>query len=41
LESKGFGLTQPIDTNETIAGRLKNRRVDFIISEINGKSKQP
>jgi outer membrane protein OmpA-like peptidoglycan-associated protein len=27
LTSKGYGLTQPIDTNKTAAGRAHNRRV--------------
>lgn len=31
LESKGFGQEQPIDTNDTDAGRQNNRRVQFII----------
>jgi outer membrane protein OmpA-like peptidoglycan-associated protein len=31
LVSKGFGLTQPIDTNDTDEGRQNNRRVEFHI----------
>jgi OOP family OmpA-OmpF porin len=33
LESEGYGLTRPIDTNDTDAGRAANRRVDFKITE--------
>jgi outer membrane protein OmpA-like peptidoglycan-associated protein len=33
LESEGYGMTRPIDTNDTDAGRQKNRRVDFKILE--------
>jgi OOP family OmpA-OmpF porin len=33
LESQGYGLTQPIDTNDTDAGRAANRRVEFKILE--------
>jgi outer membrane protein OmpA-like peptidoglycan-associated protein len=33
LESEGYGLTQPIDTNDTDAGRAANRRVEFKITE--------
>jgi outer membrane protein OmpA-like peptidoglycan-associated protein len=32
LEAVGFGQTQPLDTNATVAGREVNRRVDFVIT---------
>lgn len=31
FESRGYGQSQPIETNRTAAGRTKNRRVQFII----------
>jgi outer membrane protein OmpA-like peptidoglycan-associated protein len=33
LESEGYGLTRPIDTNDTVEGRAANRRVEFKITE--------
>ncbi len=33
LEAEGYGLTRPIDTNDTAAGRAANRRVEFNIIE--------
>lgn len=29
LSAKGYGASQPVDTNDTAAGRANNRRVDF------------
>ncbi len=31
LKLSGFGSTRPIDTNETVEGRAKNRRVEVVI----------
>jgi OOP family OmpA-OmpF porin len=31
VEATGYGLTQPIATNKTAAGRQKNRRVEFTL----------
>jgi outer membrane protein OmpA-like peptidoglycan-associated protein len=33
LESEGYGLTRPIQTNDTDEGRASNRRVEFKITE--------
>ena len=33
LDSQGYGMTQPIDTNDTDAGRAANRRVEFKITD--------
>jgi len=32
VSSKGFGKTQPVDSNETVSGRQQNRRVELVIS---------
>lgn len=31
LEAVGYGETRPIDTNDTLRGRTRNRRVEFLI----------
>jgi outer membrane protein OmpA-like peptidoglycan-associated protein len=33
LQSEGYGLTRPIDTNDTNEGRAANRRVEFKVIE--------
>lgn len=33
LTAKGYGQLRPIDTNQTPAGRARNRRVEFVIIE--------
>lgn len=37
LDAEGYGETRPIDTNKTRKGRANNRRVQFAITEVNGK----
>ena len=33
LTSEGYGMTRPIDTNDTPEGRANNRRVEFVVVE--------
>ena len=33
MEAKGYGPDQPLETNKTAAGREKNRRVEFFITQ--------
>jgi outer membrane protein OmpA-like peptidoglycan-associated protein len=41
LTSKGYGMTQPITSNDTPEGRQQNRRVAFIIEDAGGEPKKP
>lgn len=38
LTAKGYGATRPIVSNATAEGRLKNRRVEFLIAELSGSA---
>ena len=40
LSSQGYGKDEPIDTNETDAGRANNRRVAFTILERDDSKKE-
>ena len=33
MTTNGFGPDKPMDTNDTAAGRAKNRRVEFSITD--------
>lgn len=35
LTAVGFGLTRPIESNDSLAGRIKNRRVEFKVLDTN------
>lgn len=37
LEARGFGEELPIASNDSAEGRARNRRVEFVITEVDGK----
>lgn len=37
IKTAGYGLSKPIDTNDTVEGRARNRRVEFVVTE-NGQT---
>ena len=37
IATKGFGLRRPVETNETLAGRARNRRVELVRECSDGK----
>ncbi len=41
LSSKGLGEMQPLDTNDTVKGRQKNRRVEIVIEDQPGVAQIP
>ncbi len=41
LQAVGFGEEMPIDTNRTSAGRARNRRVEFNVTNVDCKRKTP
>ncbi|MFZ5479585.1 MAG: OmpA family protein, partial [Myxococcota bacterium] len=41
LVAKGYGETDPVETNSTEAGRSTNRRVEFVIRETTGAASAP